>query len=133
VNATWTILYVAALMAAGYFLLIRPQQKRTKEQAQLMAALKPGERVMTAGGIYGTIVTLRGDRVELRIADNVVIEITRSSIVRMADEDSDASGADDPTPLDKPASEDVEEPHVHVDGATHDAEAEAADDAGKDE
>jgi preprotein translocase subunit YajC len=128
------ILYVVVLFAAGYFLLIRPQQQRAKEQAALMAALAPGERVMTAGGIYGTIVRVEDDRIELRIADGVVVDMARSSVVRKID-DSSAIPADDETDaaLEKPRPEDVEEPHVHVDGTVHDADAEAGDEAAKGE
>ncbi|MEN3335401.1 MAG: preprotein translocase subunit YajC [Blastocatellia bacterium] len=69
-----------------YFLVIRPQQRRQK-QAQsdrdaLLKALKAGDKIITTGGIYGTIVTVKekDDTVVLRIAQSVTIEILRSAI-----------------------------------------------------
>ncbi len=69
-----------------YFLLIRPQQKRQRQvqtqRDQMLQALKAGDKVVTTGGIYGTIVTVREkeDTVLLRIAQSVSIEIQRGSI-----------------------------------------------------
>lgn len=69
-----------------YFLLIRPQQKRQRqvqvERDHMLTALKAGDKVVTTGGIYGTIVTVREkeDTVLLRIAQSVSIEIQRGSI-----------------------------------------------------
>ncbi len=67
-----------------YLLVIRPQQKRQrqaqKEREELLNALKPGDKVVTSGGIYGTIVAVRDDTVTLRIADKVSVEVMRSAI-----------------------------------------------------
>jgi preprotein translocase subunit YajC len=67
-----------------YLLVIRPQQKRQRqmqmEREALLNALKPGDKVVTTGGIYGTIVAVRDDTVTLRIADKVSIEVLRSAI-----------------------------------------------------
>jgi preprotein translocase subunit YajC len=72
-----------------YFLLIRPQQKKQKlaqqERADLLKSLKAGDKVVTTGGIYGTIVAVRekDDTVQLRIAQSVSIEADRSAIARL--------------------------------------------------
>jgi preprotein translocase subunit YajC len=72
-----------------YFLLIRPQQKKQRlaqqERDALLKALKPGDKVVTTGGIYGTIVAVRDkdDTVQLRIAQSVSIEAERSAIGRL--------------------------------------------------
>ena len=72
-----------------YFLLIRPQQKKQKqaqqERADLLKALKPGDKIVTTGGIYGTIVAVRDkdDTVQLRIAQSVSVEAERSAIARL--------------------------------------------------
>ena len=69
-----------------YLLVIRPQQKRQRlaqtEREQLLKSLKPGDKVITSGGIYGTIVAVKDkeDTVQLRIAQSVSIEVLRSSI-----------------------------------------------------
>ncbi|MEO5720268.1 MAG: preprotein translocase subunit YajC [Chthoniobacterales bacterium] len=63
-----------------YFLLFRPQMKRQKEAAKLVAALKTGDRVVTASGIHGLISNVKERTVILKIADNVKIEIERSAV-----------------------------------------------------
>ena len=63
-----------------YFMLIRPQQKRQKEQEAFLDALKRGDKVVTSGGIHGTISGLSDDIVTLEIAKDVRIRITRSQI-----------------------------------------------------
>jgi preprotein translocase subunit YajC len=66
-----------------YFLLIRPARTRQKQVQKMLDALKPGDRVVTSGGIIGTIAAVRDDMVQLRIADNVRIDITRASVVSL--------------------------------------------------
>jgi preprotein translocase subunit YajC len=68
------------MLGIFYFLLIAPMRKRQKQQEQMIAALKPGDRVITAGGICGTIVGIKDDRITLRIADQVKVDITKSSV-----------------------------------------------------
>lgn len=73
-----------------YFLLIRPQQKKQKEHRQMLEALKKGDKVITTGGIYGTIEYLSPTTVTLRVApDNVKIKMSRNAIavVRSAAEE----------------------------------------------
>ena len=80
-QSAWTSLVpLVVMLAIFYFLLIAPMRKRQKQQEQMIAALKTGDRVVTAGGIYGTIVGIKDDRLTLRIADQVKIEITKSSV-----------------------------------------------------
>lgn len=72
-----------------YFLLIRPQQKKQRlaqqEREAMLKALKPGDKVVTTGGIFGTIVAVRekDDTVQLRIAQSVSVEAERSAIARL--------------------------------------------------
>lgn len=72
------------VFAIFYFLVIRPQQKKQRlaqqEREQLLDSLKVGDKVVTTGGIYGTIAAARENTVTLRIADKVSIEILRSAI-----------------------------------------------------
>jgi len=80
-QSAWTSLVpLAVMLGIFYFLLIAPMRKRQKQQEQMIAELKTGDRVLTAGGIYGTIVGIKDDRLTLRIADQVKIEITKSSV-----------------------------------------------------
>ena len=64
-----------------YFLLIRPQQKRQKEHKQLLANLKRGDEVVTAGGIMGKITAVSDTFVTLEIADKVRIKVARGQIM----------------------------------------------------
>ena len=64
-----------------YFFLIRPQQKRIKDHKSMVAALKRGDEVVTAGGIVGKIEkVLDNDKVDLLVADNVTIQVVKSTI-----------------------------------------------------
>jgi len=75
---------VIAIFAIFYFLVIRPQQKQMKELKQMLDALKKGDRVLTSGGLYGTIVSLRGPDLEVKIAENMKVLMTRASVTRLA-------------------------------------------------
>ena len=65
-----------------YFLLIRPQQKRAKEHRTMLAALKRGDRIITAGGILGQVTQVKEDspEVEIEIAQGVRVKVVRSTI-----------------------------------------------------
>ncbi len=63
-----------------YFLLIRPQQKKAKEHQAMIEALKKGDKIITSGGIYGTITKVEDNDLQVEIADNVRIKMIRSNI-----------------------------------------------------
>ena len=69
-----------AIMAIFYFLLIRPQQKQMKETKKMLEALKPGDKVITRGGMIGVITSLKEDEVEVEIAKGVKAVFTRSAV-----------------------------------------------------
>jgi preprotein translocase subunit YajC len=66
-----------------YFLLIRPQQKKAQEQQDFLSNLQKGDKVMTGGGIHGTITGLTDTAVTLEIADNVRIKVQRGYVLPM--------------------------------------------------
>ncbi len=66
-----------------YFLLIRPQQKKAKEHQRMIDNLKKGDRVLTSGGIHGTITSLGDTSVSLEIADKVKIKLARGNIAAL--------------------------------------------------
>ncbi|MBW2039618.1 MAG: preprotein translocase subunit YajC [Deltaproteobacteria bacterium] len=68
------------LFAIFYFILIRPQQKRAKEHKQLLANIRKGDKVVTTGGLYGTITNLTDSVVTLEIADKVKVKVGRNYI-----------------------------------------------------
>lgn len=70
-----------------YFLLILPTQRRQKKTQHMLAALKTGDRVLTSGGIRGTIISLKDDVVQLRVPpDNLKIEFLRSAVAQRLEE-----------------------------------------------
>lgn len=77
----WTSLIIPLLfIGAMYFLLIAPQRKRQKEHEAMVKAVKAGDKIVSAGGIYGQITKVKDDRVTLRISENVTIDLAKSSI-----------------------------------------------------
>lgn len=66
-----------------YFLLILPQQKKQKQQRAMLDALKKGDKVITASGIWGTVANLGKETVTLQIADNTKIKMQREHIARL--------------------------------------------------
>jgi preprotein translocase subunit YajC len=83
------LLLFAPLFAIWYFLVIRPQQQQRKKLQEMLGALKTGDKVVTTGGIYGTIVGFRNGVVQLQIASNVKIEMARSAITGVATEETE--------------------------------------------
>ncbi|MGH9684948.1 MAG: preprotein translocase subunit YajC [Candidatus Acidiferrales bacterium] len=63
-----------------YFLMIMPAQRRQKKTAEMLRSLKNGDKVITNGGMYGTIVGLESDSVQLRIAEQVKVKLARNAI-----------------------------------------------------
>ena len=74
------------IMVIFYFLMIMPAQRRQKKVAEMLRTLKTGDKVLTNGGIYGTIVGLEDDSVQLRIAEQVKMKISRSAIAGLQTE-----------------------------------------------
>src|ERR1700739_5070436 len=74
------------IMVIFYFLMILPAQRRQKKVAEMLKALKNGDKVITNGGIYGTVVGLEDDAVQLRIADQRKIKVSRSAIAGLQSE-----------------------------------------------
>jgi len=69
------------IFAIFYFLLIMPQQRRQKKWQQMLGELKTGDKIVTSGGLRGTIVALKDDYIHLRVPpDNLRIEVSRGSV-----------------------------------------------------
>lgn len=81
---------------AMYFLLIRPQRRRQREQVEMQKAIEVGDEVMTTSGVYGFVTGFEGDIAWLEIDDNVQIRISRAAIQRKVD----TSGSDSERPAD---------------------------------
>jgi preprotein translocase subunit YajC len=63
-----------------YFLILRPQQKRQKERAKLLEGVKKGDKIITSGGIHGTVEGMEDDSVLVKISDNVKVKMEKSAI-----------------------------------------------------
>jgi len=78
------IVMMVAVFAIFYFLLIMPQQRKQKKWQELLKQLKPGDRVITSGGLTGVIMSAKDDAIVLRVPpDNIKLEVARSSIVTL--------------------------------------------------
>ena len=77
------------LVVVFYFILIRPQQKKAKEHQQLLKTVKPGDKVLTSGGVLGVIITVKEKTVTLRSAD-AKLEITKSAIAEITERSGEA-------------------------------------------
>ena len=105
---TYLLLFVA-MAAIFYFLILRPQQRAKRAKAELMSALTEGSEILTVGGIYGTVIELRDEDMDLEIAEGVVMRIDRralATVIPVATDDDDEDEDDD---LDDDASVDDHE------------------------
>jgi preprotein translocase subunit YajC len=84
----------ALIFVIFYFLVIMPQQKRSKQQKALLEALKKGDKVVTASGIWGTVTNLGKETVTLQIADSTKIRMQRDQIARLRGGDDEEKDKD---------------------------------------
>jgi len=78
------IVMMVAIFAVFYLLLIMPQQRRQKKWQAMLSQVKPGDKVVTSGGLTGSIMSVKDDVVVLRVPpDNIKLEVARSSIVTL--------------------------------------------------
>jgi preprotein translocase subunit YajC len=75
--------YIALFIGIFYFLLIRPGQKQRKQHDQLVNAIKQGDEIMTAGGLYATIIQVKEDYVMVELNKKNVVKLSRNSIARI--------------------------------------------------
>jgi preprotein translocase subunit YajC len=102
---------LAVMFGFFWLLLIRPQKQQQRRHEQLLGNLKPGDEVITNGGIYGDIVEVQEDRVSLEIAEDVEIEVDKraiATVVRSGEHEGVA--VDEPEPVEEPEAGDEPEP-----------------------
>ena len=91
-NLITGMLPILLMFGILYFVLILPMQRQKKTQQQMLAALKSGDEVATSGGIVGSIVSLNGDIVVIRVKpDNVKLQIARSAVATVISAESKQS------------------------------------------
>ncbi|TLM97696.1 MAG: preprotein translocase subunit YajC [Actinobacteria bacterium] len=110
-NGQYTsLLYIVVIIGVFYFLLIRPQQQRTKQQREMLSELEPGAEILTIGGVFATVVSV-GDRIRVRLVDGAEMEIVKNAVAQVVPA-SDAQ--DDDAPANVESSEPAEDAESDV-------------------
>jgi preprotein translocase subunit YajC len=84
-----TLIFIALLVAAFYFLILRPQRKRQQAQQQTMRALSPGSRVMLGSGVFGTVVSVGPRQVVLEISPGAELTVLKQAVTKVVTEDDE--------------------------------------------
>tara|TARA_B110000305_G_C19439315_1_gene640875 strand:+ start:2406 stop:2732 length:327 start_codon:yes stop_codon:yes gene_type:complete len=79
-NPMMQLLFPVLLLVGMWFLLVAPQRKRQKEQDKMLKAISAGDQIMTNGGIYGTVISAKNERLIVKISDNTRIELDKSAV-----------------------------------------------------
>lgn len=88
-GSMWTtVIMFVAIIAIFYFLIIRPQKKRDKETKAMLDAMKKGDKIITIGGIHGTVVAVKDQSVVVKVDDNTRIEFTKSAVSTVVNKDA---------------------------------------------
>ncbi|MGE5578511.1 MAG: preprotein translocase subunit YajC [Bacillota bacterium] len=77
-----TLIWTGLLFVMMYFFMIRPQQKEQRLRAEMIRALKPGDRIVTAGGVVGVITKVEDVLVKVRVAERVEIDVLKTGVAR---------------------------------------------------
>ncbi|NTU70797.1 MAG: preprotein translocase subunit YajC [Coriobacteriia bacterium] len=94
------LIFPVAIIAAFWFLIIRPQQQRAKTQAQMLSQLVEGEEIITIGGIYGEVLEVGEERIRIATIDGSELEIAKAAVrsVIPAETEDDVDEAEDAEP-----------------------------------
>ncbi len=118
-QSTMSILLIVLMIGLLYFMMIRPQQKRMRQQVELMNSLKAGDDVMTSSGIYGSVSEVEEDTVLLEVSEDVHIRMAKNSVTRVftvheepdEDEEEKTEEPEEADETDEPLESDgIEEP-----------------------
>lgn len=77
-----SIAMIVLIFVVMYFFMIRPQQKRQKELNEFRASLKKGDKIVTVGGIYGTVAEIKEDKLLVEVDSNVKLLVDKSAVVK---------------------------------------------------
>jgi preprotein translocase subunit YajC len=83
-----TFVMFGAIFLIFYFMIIRPQQKRAKEREKLLSSIEKGDKVITSGGVHGTVAGVEEKTILLQVTENVKLKIERSAITTILNRDS---------------------------------------------
>jgi preprotein translocase subunit YajC len=87
------LIFLGFLIVIFYFMLIRPQKRRVQQHKNLISSIGVGDEIVTIGGIYGRVVRMGDDDIDLEISPGTTIRIVKSAIARRVTEDIDEEGA----------------------------------------
>ena len=104
-SLTGSLVMIGLMIVIFYFFLIRPQKKQEKETKRMIDALKKGDKIVTIGGIYGTVFSVKDSTVVVKVDDSTKIEFTKTAISRVVTE----APAEAPAKAEEPAEEPAEE------------------------
>jgi len=131
-----TLIFIALLVAAFYFLILRPQRKRQQALQQTMHALSPGSRVMLGSGVFGTVVSVGPRQVVLEVSPGAELTVLKQAISKVVTEDDEDrleeedeleeefTSSDEPIdlqgdrPLEEPTTATANEPAVEPDSSS---------------
>lgn len=82
-SAMSSLVLMALIFAVFYFIVLMPARKQQKKKEAMIAALKKGDRIVTAGGIHGTVAAVEDTVVLLRVAENVKLRVSKSAVAGM--------------------------------------------------
>lgn len=81
------LIFLVVAYGAMYLFLIRPQQQQQRRRAEMIRELKKGDKVVTTGGLYGWVQTIKEDTIKLKLAEKLEVELEKESIARLAREE----------------------------------------------
>jgi len=84
-SSMYSLIFIVLIFAIFYFLMLRPQQKKQKEHLEMISSLRKGDKVVTNGGIYGTVSDVKDHMVVLKIADDVKIEVVKNAVAAVVE------------------------------------------------
>lgn len=102
-------IYLVILVAAFYFLIVRPQRRQQMIRRQLIATVDVGDEIITSGGVYATVVALDDETLDIEVAPGIVVKLARGAVGHKITAPADAEPGDD-------EEEDHDDGHDDVDG-----------------
>jgi preprotein translocase subunit YajC len=84
-------IFILVILVLMWFLLIRPQRRRQQDSARLLESLAVGSEIVTAGGLYGTIIALEDDEARVEIAEGVEVRVAKRAIAAVVSDEDDPS------------------------------------------
>ena len=90
------LLILAILLLAFWFILVRPQRARAREQRELIQDLEPGDEIVSTGGLYGTITRIEDDLLHVEIAPGLIVRMARGAIAGIVETEEEPDEQDTP-------------------------------------